>query len=896
MPRNNKINLQLSGLEPLFVTEESIFVNVGERTNVTGSRKFLRLIKEEKYDEALSVAREQVEGGAQIIDINMDEGMLYGVFAMTKFLNLIAAEPDIARVPVMIDSSKWEIIEAGLKVVQGKAVVNSISLKEGEAVFIHHAKLIKRYGAAVIVMAFDEVGQADNYQRRIEICKRSYDILVDQVGFPAEDIIFDPNIFPVATGMDEHKLNALDFFQATKWIRENLPFANISGGVSNVSFSFRGNDKVREAMHSAFLYHAIQNGMTIGIVNPEMLEIYDEIDPILLEHVEDVLLNRRDDATERLLDLAESFKGDFKINEKAIAEWRNGSIQERLTHSLVKGIDEFIEIDVEEARLNAKKAIEVIEISLMNGMNVVGDLFGSGKMFLPQVVKSARVMKKAVAYLLPYIEEEKDSTASSSAGKVLMATVKGDVHDIGKNIVSVVLACNNFEIIDLGVMVPPEKIIDAAIKENVDIIGLSGLITPSLDEMVYLAKEMDKLNIKIPIMIGGATTSRAHTAVKIAPEYKATVVHVNEASRAVTVASNLLNTESKTDFSIALRKEYDTLRDGYLNRAREKNFLTIDAARKNKFKIDWNNYKPKQPNFIGKKTVEVELSELVDFIDWTPFFQSWELFGKYPAILTDEVVGEQATDLFKDAQNMLSKIVSEKWFTAKGILGIFPANTINDDDIEVYSEPLSQSLKPKTFLSLRQQSQKTAGACNIALADFIAPKETEIQDFIGCFCVTTGFGVDEKAAEFESQLDDYNAILTKALGDRLAEAFAEYLHLKVRKEIWGYASEEQLSNQELIKENYKGIRPAPGYPACPDHLEKPTIWDILNVEENIGVKLTESMAMWPASSVSGYYFAHPESKYFGLGKIKSDQVADYAKRRNITIEKATKWLAPNITD
>ena len=896
MPRNNKINLQLSGLEPLFVTEESIFVNVGERTNVTGSRKFLRLIKEEKYDEALSVAREQVEGGAQIIDINMDEGMLDGVFAMTKFLNLIAAEPDIARVPVMIDSSKWEIIEAGLKVVQGKAVVNSISLKEGEAVFIHHAKLIKRYGAAVIVMAFDEVGQADNYQRRIEICKRSYDILVNQVGFPAEDIIFDPNIFPVATGMDEHKLNALDFFQATKWIRENLPLANISGGVSNVSFSFRGNDKVREAMHSAFLYHAIQNGMTIGIVNPEMLEIYDEIDPILLEHVEDVLLNRRDDATERLLDLAESFKGDFKINEKAIAEWRNGSVQERLIHSLVKGIDEFIEIDVEEARLQAKKAIEVIEISLMNGMNVVGDLFGSGKMFLPQVVKSARVMKKAVAYLLPYIEEEKDSTASSSAGKVLMATVKGDVHDIGKNIVSVVLACNNFEIIDLGVMVPPEKIIDAALKENVDIIGLSGLITPSLDEMVYLAKEMDKLNIKIPIMIGGATTSRAHTAVKIAPEYKATVVHVNDASRAVTVASNLLNTESKTDFSIALRKEYDALRDGYLNRARERNFLTIEAARKNKFKIDWDNYKPIQPNFIGTKTVEVELSELVDFIDWTPFFQSWELYGKYPAILTDEVVGEQATELFKDAQNMLSKIVSEKWFTAKGILGIFPANTINDDDIEVYSGTLTQNPKPKTFLSLRQQSKKTAGAPNIALADFIAPKETKIQDFIGCFCVTTGFGVDEKATEFESQLDDYNAILTKALGDRLAEAFAEYLHLKVRKEIWGYASDEQLSNQELIKENYKGIRPAPGYPACPDHLEKPTIWDILNVEENIGVKLTESMAMWPASSVSGYYFAHPESNYFGLGKIKSDQVADYAKRRNITIEKATKWLAPNITD
>ena len=888
---NCKKYLKLSGLEPLIITPETNFVNVGERTNVTGSRKFLRLIKEEKYDEALSIAREQVEGGAQIIDVNMDEGMLDGVYAMTKFLNLIAAEPDIARVPVMIDSSKWEIIEAGLKVVQGKAVVNSISLKEGEAVFIHHAKLIKRYGAAVIVMAFDEVGQADNYQRRIEICKRSYDILVNQVGFPAEDIIFDPNIFPVATGMDEHKLNALDFFQATKWIRENLPFANISGGVSNVSFSFRGNDKVREAMHSVFLYHAIQNGMTMGIVNPEMLEIYDEIDKVLLEHVEDVLLNRREDATERLLDLAESFKGDFKVNEKAIAEWRNGSVQERLTYSLVKGFDEFIEIDVEEARLTANKAIEVIEISLMNGMNVVGDLFGSGKMFLPQVVKSARVMKKAVAYLLPFIEEEKDSTASSSAGKVLMATVKGDVHDIGKNIVSVVLACNNFEIIDLGVMVPPEKIIDAAIKENVDIIGLSGLITPSLDEMVYLAKEMDKLNIKIPIMIGGATTSRAHTAVKIAPEYAATVVHVNDASRAVTVASNLLNTETKMSYSLALREEYDALREGYLNRAREKNFLTIEEARKNKFKIDWNNYEAVKPNFIGTKIVEVALSELVDFIDWTPFFQSWELYGKYPAILTDEVVGEQASDLFKDAQNMLSKIVSEKWFTAKGILGIFPATTINDDDIEV-------SLPTSSFqlLTLRQQSQKTAGAPNIALADFIAPKDSGIQDYMGCFCVTTGFGVDEKAAEFESQLDDYNAILTKALGDRLAEAFAEYLHLKVRKDIWGYASDENLSNQDLIAENYKGIRPAPGYPACPDHLEKPTIWDILKVEENIGVKLTESMAMWPASSVSGYYFAHPESKYFGLGKIKKDQIEDYAKRRNISLEQAEKWLAPNSAD
>ncbi|MFK7001691.1 vitamin B12 dependent-methionine synthase activation domain-containing protein [Flavobacterium oreochromis] len=1018
-----KIRLQLSGLEPLFVNEESIFVNVGERTNVTGSRKFLRLIKEEKYDEALDIARAQVEGGAQIIDVNMDEGMLDGVYAMTKFLNLIAAEPDIARVPVMIDSSKWEIIEAGLKVIQGKGVVNSISLKEGEETFIHHAKLIKRYGAAVIVMAFDEVGQADTYERRIEICKRSYDVLVQKVGFPAEDIIFDPNIFPVATGMEEHRRNAIDFFLATKWIRENLPYANISGGVSNVSFSFRGNDKVREAMHSAFLYHAINHGMTMGIVNPEMLEIYDEIDKELLEYVEDVLLDRRDDATERLLAFAENLKGDVKSNEKAVAEWRNGSVQERLTHSLVKGLDEFIEIDVEEARQQVARPIEVIENHLMNGMNVVGDLFGSGKMFLPQVVKSARVMKKAVAYLLPYIEASKRPPApkggvktaqhwqtanpynygllkqfakemrnkpteaekvlwqalsgkqlegfkfrrqhiigdyiadfvclkenliievdglihqlpdkivrdeertnwlrsegyhvirftneevlfqldkvlkeihasliappsgAGGAGKVLMATVKGDVHDIGKNIVSVVLACNNFEIIDLGVMVPPEKIIETAVKENVDIIGLSGLITPSLDEMVYLAKELDKLNIKIPVMIGGATTSRAHTAVKIAPEYQSTVVHVNDASRAVTVASNLLQEEVKEEFAKSLRAEYDNLREGYLSRGREKNFLSIADARKNKFQIDWNSYQPVKPNFIGVKQVDVDLDVLVPYIDWTPFFQSWELYGKYPAILTDEVVGEQATNLFLDAQNMLEKIISEKWFTAKGILGIFPANTVNHDDIEL-------STFDFRLLTLRQQSQKTAGAPNIALADFVAPKETGIQDYMGCFCVTTGFGVDEKAKEYETNLDDYNSILVKALGDRFAEAFAEYLHERVRKEIWGYASDENLTNEELIKETYKGIRPAPGYPACPDHLEKPTIWKLLEVENQIGVKLTESMAMWPAASVSGYYFTNPQSKYFGLGKIKQDQVEDYAKRRNISIEEATKWLAPSIS-
>ena len=821
----------------------------------------------------------------------MDEGMLDGVYAMTKFLNLIAAEPDISRVPVMIDSSKWEIIEAGLKVIQGKGVVNSISLKEGEEKFIEYAKKIKRYGAAVIVMAFDEKGQADNYERRIEICKRSYDVLVDKVGFPAQDIIFDPNIFPVATGMEEHKLNALDFFRATKWIRENLPYANISGGVSNVSFSFRGNDKVREAMHSAFLYHAIKNGMTMGIVNPEMLEIYDEIDPVLLEHVEDVLLNRREDATERLLDLAESFKGDFKANEKAIAEWRNGSVQERLTHSLVKGIDEFIEIDVEEARQAASKPIEVIEINLMAGMNVVGDLFGSGKMFLPQVVKSARVMKKAVAYLLPYIEAEKDGV-SQSAGKVLMATVKGDVHDIGKNIVSVVLACNNYEIVDLGVMVAPEKIIAAAIEHNVDIIGLSGLITPSLDEMVYLAKELDKINVQIPIMIGGATTSRAHTAVKIAPQYKATVVHVNDASRAVTVAGNLLNTDTNEKYTQDIRAEYDALREGYLNRSRDKNFLTIEQARVNKLKLDWNTYTPTKPNFIGTKTVDVAIADLVDYIDWTPFFNSWELYGKYPAILTDEVVGEQATSLFADAQQMLHQLIQENWLTAKGILGIFPANTINDDDIQLTSD----NGQPITFLTLRQQSQKTAGAPNIALADFIAPKDSGVQDYMGCFCVTTGFGVEEKAKAFEKDLDDYNSILVKALGDRLAEAFAEYLHLQVRKEIWGYASDENLSNQDLIAENYKGIRPAPGYPACPDHLEKPTIWKLLDVEQKIGVTLTESMAMWPASSVSGYYFANPESKYFGLGKIKQDQVEDYSKRRNTTMEQAQKWLAPNIAD
>ncbi|WP_310559280.1 methionine synthase [Flavobacterium sp.] len=885
-------NLVLSGLEPLIITPDSVFVNIGERTNVTGSRKFLRLIKEEKYDEALSIAKEQVEGGAQIIDINMDEGMLDGEYAMTKFLNLIAAEPDISRVPIMIDSSKWDIIEAGLKVVQGKCVVNSISLKEGEEAFINHAKLIKRYGAAVIVMAFDEVGQADNYERRIEISKRSYDILVNKVNFAPQDIIFDLNVFPVATGMEEHRLNALDFFKGTKWVRDNLPHAHISGGVSNVSFSFRGNDTVREAMHSVFLYHAIQNGMTMGIVNPEMLSIYDEIPKDLLEHVEDVILNRRDDATERLLDLAENVKGGPKSTEKEIQEWRLGTVQERITHSLVKGVDAFIEEDVEEARLAATKPIEVIEINLMTGMNVVGDLFGSGKMFLPQVVKSARVMKKAVAYLLPYIEASKQVGDKSGNGKILMATVKGDVHDIGKNIVSVVLACNNYEIIDLGVMVPPEKIIAAAIEHNVDIIGLSGLITPSLDEMVYLAKELDKRGMKIPIMIGGATTSRAHTAVKIAPQYKETVIHVNDASRAVTVAGNLLD-DNREKYTSDIRTDYDAFRETFLNRSRDKNFLSIEDARKNKLQLDWANFSPVKPNILGEQVIDVDLDVLVPYIDWTPFFRTWELFGKYPAILTDEVVGEEATSVFADAQEMLAVILKEKKLQAKGIYGIFPANQVNDDDIELTDE----NGKPlQTFLTLRQQAQKTKGAPNIALADFIAPKDNGVTDYMGAFCVTTGFGVDEWAAEFEAALDDYNSIMVKALADRFAEAFAEYLHEKVRKEIWGYSKDETLSAEAMIAEEYKGIRPAPGYPACPDHLEKPTIWKLLDVENKIGVTLTESMAMWPASSVSGYYFGNPESKYFGLGKIKEDQVIDYAKRRSVSTEVATKWLNPNIAD
>ena len=891
MKKQNKY-LTLSGLEPLIVTPESNFINVGERTNVTGSRKFLRLIKDEKYSEALDVARDQVEGGAQIIDVNMDEGMLDGVFAMTKFLNLIASEPDISKLPIMIDSSKWEIIEAGLKVVQGKSVVNSISLKEGEATFIHQAKLVKRYGAAVIVMAFDEDGQADNFDRRIEICKRSYDILVEKVKFPPQDIIFDPNIFPVATGMDEHRLNALDFFRATKWIRENLPYANVSGGVSNVSFSFRGNDVVREAINSSFLYHAIQHGMTMGIVNPTMLEIYDEIPKDLLEHVEDVLFNRREDATERLLDFAETVKGDKKEDVAKILEWRNNPLQDRITHALVRGIETFIIEDVELARQESKRPIEVIEGHLMIGMSVVGDLFGSGKMFLPQVVKSARVMKRAVAYLQPYIEAEKDGK-QSFAGRVLMATVKGDVHDIGKNIVSVVLGCNNYEIIDLGVMVPPEKIIETAIREKVDIIGLSGLITPSLDEMVYVSKEMEKKNISIPLLIGGATTSKAHSAVKIAPNYGHTVVHVNDASRAVTVVGNLLKKDNQV-YKEQIREEYEKFREQFLKRGKTKNFVTIEEARKRKFKIDWNTSEIVKPNQLGIQIIQdFDLSKLEDFIDWSPFFRSWDLHGKYPDILTDEVVGEQATDLFADAKELLRKVIDGKLLKAKAIFGLFPANTVNDDDVEIYDE--SGKVKV-TFLTLRQQLDKREGIPNFALADFVAPKDSGKKDYMGCFAVTTGFGTAELAKKFEDDLDDYNSIMIKALADRLAEAFAEYLHKEVRTKSWGYDTDENLSNAELIKESYTGIRPAPGYPACPDHLEKRTIWKLMQVKENIGLQITDSLAMWPAASVSGYYFANQEAKYFGLGKITPDQLKDYAKRRGVSNDEAEKWLSPNLAD
>ncbi len=882
--------MKLSGLEPLVLNENSNFINVGERTNVAGSRKFLRLIKEEKFDEALDIARHQVDGGAQIIDINFDDGLIDGKEAMVKFLNLIAAEPDICRVPIMIDSSKWEIIEAGLQVVQGKCVVNSISLKEGEEKFIWEAKQILRYGAAVIVMAFDEVGQADNYERRIEIAKRSYDILVNKVGFPSEDIIFDLNIFPVATGMDEHRKNAIDFIEATRWVRENLPNVSVSGGVSNVSFSFRGNNIVREAMHSVFLYYAIQAGMNMGIVNPAMLEVYDDIPKDLLEHIEDVILDRRDDATERLLEFAETVKGT-KAEKTVDLSWREKPLQDRITHALVKGIDAYIIEDVEQARQEADKPIEVIEGHLMIGMDVVGDLFGAGKMFLPQVVKSARVMKKAVAYLNPFIEAEK-SDKSEPVGKILMATVKGDVHDIGKNIVSVVLACNNYEIVDLGVMVPPEKIIETAIKERVDAIGLSGLITPSLDEMVYLAKEMQRQNFELPLLIGGATTSKAHTAVKIDTQYENAVVHVNDASRAVTVVGDLLNKRTSHEYVAKLKKDYDEFRTKFLKRGKEKSYISIEEARKRKYKIDWEASEISKPNEMGVQVLkQLSLKELLPFIDWSPFFRSWDLHGKFPDILTDEVVGEQATIMYNEAQVMIEEIIAKQSLKPKAVFGLFEANTINDDDISVKKKGKEVAV----FRTLRQQLSKREGVPNHALADFIAPEESGKTDYIGAFCVGI-FGAQELADSYKAKQDDYNAIMAQAIADRFAEAFAEYLHQQIRTKHWGYVPNEDLSNDELIRESYKGIRPAPGYPACPDHLEKETIWELLEVEKLIGVKLTESLAMWPAAAVSGYYFANPEAKYFGLGKITDDQVTDYANRKGIEKEVARKWLHANIAD
>jgi 5-methyltetrahydrofolate--homocysteine methyltransferase len=887
-PRNRKEQaplLKLSGLEQLTLRPESNFVNIGERTNVTGSLRFRRLIKEENYEEALSVARQQVEAGAQIIDVNMDDGLIEGEAAMTTFLNLIASEPDICKVPVMIDSSKWSVIETGLKCLQGKGVVNSISLKEGEEVFKAQAKTILRYGAAVIVMAFDEEGQADSYQRRIEICERAYRILVEEVGFPAEDIIFDPNILTVATGLAEHNNYAVDFIEACRWIKENLPLAKLSGGVSNISFSFRGNNVVREAMHSAFLYHAVQAGMDMGIVNAGMLEVYEEIPADLLERVEDVLLNRREDATERLLAFAETVKGQKKEEQQEEA-WRQLAVEERLKHALVKGLTEHIDEDVEEARQLLQKPLSVIEGPLMAGMNVVGDLFGSGKMFLPQVVKSARVMKKAVAYLEPYLEEEKSQ--ASQAGKIVLATVKGDVHDIGKNIVGVVLACNSYEIIDLGVMVPCDQILEQAITAEADILGLSGLITPSLDEMVYIAKEMSRRGMSMPLMIGGATTSRVHTAVKIAPHYPY-VVHVLDASRSV----NIANAVKQASFFEDLQEEYRLLRENYLKRSREKKYLSLQQAQANKLSIDWKEVDVYQPNKVGVQLLDqLDLNQIKEYIDWTPFFQTWELHGKFPAILKDEVLGEEAQRLFEEAQEMLQQIIAEQWLQAKAVIGLWPANAEGDDVILYEDEGRQQQLG--AFFTLRQQTQKAAGANNLALADFVAPTSTGLKDYVGAFVCTAGLGIEEHLQRFEAAHDDFKAILLKALADRLAEATAEYLHQEVRQKHWGYAAQESLDNESLIKEKYQGIRPAPGYPACPDHSEKQSIFKLLNATESIGVSLTESLAMYPASSVSGYYFAHPQAKYFGLGKIQKDQLENLAARKAVSVEEAAQYLSAHI--
>ena len=888
--------LRLSGLEAVNVTPDTNFVNIGERTNITGSPKFSKLILAEDYEGALTVARQQVEGGAQVIDVNMDEGMIDSEAAMTRFLNLIASEPDIAKLPIMVDSSKWTVIEAGLKCLQGKGIVNSISLKEGEEKFKEQARKILSYGAAVVVMAFDENGQADSLARRIEICKRCYDILVTEVGFPPQDIIFDPNILTVATGLEEHNNYAVDFIEATRWIKKNLPLAKVSGGVSNISFSFRGNNVVREAMHSAFLYHAIKAGLDMGIVNAGMLEVYEEIPKDLLERVEDVLLNRRPDATERLVEFADTIKSKGKeiVRDE---EWRKGTVQERLSHALVKGIIEYLDEDVEEARQLLPKPLEVIEGPLMDGMNIVGDLFGSGKMFLPQVVKSARVMKKAVAYLLPFIELEKannaDADQRSNAGKVLLATVKGDVHDIGKNIVGVVLACNNFEVIDLGVMVPAQRIIEEAKKQNVDIIGLSGLITPSLDEMVHFAKEMEREGFTIPLLVGGATTSRIHAAVKVAPNYSGAAVHVLDASRSVTVCSNLMNRDTRDTYIQTIKDEYEKAREAHLNKRSDKRFVSIEEARSQKLELNLNGAIAPKPKFTGTKVFEAyPLEELVPYIDWTPFFHTWELRGSYPKIFDDKFVGVEAKKLFDDAQALLKKIVDEKLLQANGVIGFWPASSIGDD-IELYSDE-SRTKVLNNIYTLRQQAEKVKGEPYYALSDFIASKESGIPDYFGGFAVTTGIGCDELVAQFEKDHDDYNSIMAKALADRLAEAFAEKMHELVRREYWGYAADEALTTDDLIKESYQGIRPAPGYPACPDHTEKTTLFELLKAGDNAKMYLTESLSMTPAASVSGFYFAHPQSRYFGLGKIGKDQVQDYAKRKGISLEEAERWLGPNL--
>jgi 5-methyltetrahydrofolate--homocysteine methyltransferase len=887
---------RLSGLEPVSIGADSLFVNVGERTNVTGSAKFRRLIEADDYNAALDIARQQVASGAQVIDINMDEGMLDSEAAMVRFLNLIASEPDISRVPIMIDSSKWSVIEAGLKCVQGKCIVNSISLKEGEAAFLEHARKVQAYGAAVVVMAFDEKGQADTKQRKIEICKRSYDLLTQKVGFLPEDIIFDPNIFAVATGIEEHNNYSVDFIEATAEISRQCPHAHISGGVSNVSFSFRGNDPVREAMHSVFLYHAIKAGMTMGIVNAGQLAIYEDIAPDLRERVEDVILNRRADSTERLLEIAGRYKGESGAKKAEDLAWRSWPVVKRLEHALVKGIDEFVVPDTEEARLQFPQPLQVIEGPLMDGMNVVGDLFGAGKMFLPQVVKSARVMKRAVAHLIPYIEEQKRLTGNTakSNGKIVMATVKGDVHDIGKNIVGVVLQCNNFEVIDLGVMVPCERILETARREGADMIGLSGLITPSLDEMVHVAKEMQRQGFKQPLLIGGATTSPAHTSVKIDPQYEGPVLYVKDASRSVGICQQLLTPATRAEFMTKAKEEHATRRSQHQGKKTKSPQLTIAQARANRFQGAWDSYEPPVPRFVGIRTFDdYSLEDLTRYIDWMPFFNAWEFAGKFPDILTDPVVGDQVSSLYADARRMLKQMVREQWVTARGVFGLFPANSVDDDDVEIYTDESRSQVRARLHF-LRQQKGKPAGQPHTALADFIAPKSSGKRDYIGAFAVTGGFGIEPHIERFEKVHDDYSSIMLKALADRFAEAFAERMHERVRREFWGYAPEERFSNDQLIKEEYRGIRPAPGYPSCPDHTEKATLWQLLEPETNVGIKLTESFAMYPTAAVSGWYFSHPGSHYFPLGKIDLDQVKNYAARKKMSLEDAQRWLSPNL--